>query len=863
MRSKIYQTSMKRRDTREFQLNPRKKEVPSGFEGNLRENILMRVRNTICKKPSIFGYGSDILNSLSEMNIPKNKYLEICIHCLTKQTRSLNDIQLINGFLFFMKEFVTLIKKQDESHLNDYLQLIAMYMGYEKLECNRILCKFGDKGKKAYIVLQGKIDILIKQVHKIRITEMDYFGYIASLLKYQEYGLLSLVLKENFEEFPIEIIGNEKNENEDKTNKESNDTGQNNQNNNINSNNEFVWKPQKVPNKDKLIQFTARQLIQMIDPHFYELPKHKEKELINNVSSEDYISRINSYTEITEENEFHPKYRGQRILNVVTYRYVKILTKGEGSLIGEIALSDPLALRSASMISSSECHLGTINKHSYSLSLKSCAEKQRRQNIIFIQSFHIFSDIPLFILGKRYFNNFIVLKKEKGCLLMEEKKISEFVFLLKDGEYEVSLNGSLKDLHEMKYIISEKLCQNQVQRNAQIARKQKELMYFENLIRDNPQFEKEFYTKRRVVIGDVTSPDIIGLSDYTDRDGCSLFAVECKSAKSEMFQLSLHFYVEMKRNDKTIKDNEVVILKQRFEKMINRVNLIMKSKVESFYDYKSKRKKFHLEHELRNDFGKRCQTAKKVEIKNSFFNTKIGLSHLRRNSSKDKIIKIEENAGSITNNNIRNTSPSLKTFTNFVNPNGIYQDRNLSYRDNQALSKKLKLGNSPAKNEGLQTIQARDCQKIINLKRSRNNNNNHKKTQNSDIIFTNPYLKTFSLGVPKSEQKSVPSLDFFKYTKKNHENKGEVCVISPLHPHYMSSSPVKRRNVSVSISNLLASSAENNKQNKFDNKLVEIESYSNYKKAKYLNERKLYIKNQIKKFEIRMKNYFKMRKNSN
>ena len=861
MRSKIYQTSMKRRDTREFQLNPRKKDSSTGVAGNLRENILLRVRNTICKKPSIFGYGSDILSSLNEINIQPSKYLELCIHCLTKQTRNLNDIQLINGFLFFMKEFVTLIKKQDESHLNDYLQLIAMYMGYEKLECNRILCKFGDKGKKAYIVLQGKIDILIKQVQKIRITEIDYFGYIASLLKYQEYGLLSLVLKENFEEFPIEIIENKKNEEkEDKENKVTKDIEQS-ANHNINNINEFVWKPQKVANKDKLIQFTARQLVQMIDPHFYELPKHKEKELINNVSSEDYISRINTYTEITEENEFHPKYRGQRILNVVLYRYVKILTKAEGSLIGEIALSDPLALRSASMISSSECHLGTINKHSYSLSLKSCAERQRRQNVTFIQSFHIFSDIPLFILGKRYFNNFIVSKKEKGGLLMEEKKISEFIFLLKDGEYEVSLNASLKDLHELKYIISEKLCQNQVQRNAQIVKKQKELMYFDNLIRDNPQFSKEFYTKRRVVIGDVTSPDIIGLSDYTDRDGCSLFTVECKSAKSEMFQLSLHFYIEMKRNDKTVKDNEIVILKQRFEKMINRVNLIMKSKVESFYDYKSKRKKFHLEHELRNEFGKRCQTAKKVEIKNSFFNKKISLLHLKRNSSKENILKIEDNTGSFTYNNIRNTSPSLKTFTNGINSNRIYQDRNFSYRDNQALKRKLKLGNSPAKNEGAQTIQTRVCQKIINLKRSRNNNN--QQNQNSDTIFTNVFLKTFSHGIPKSEQKSVTSLDHFKYTKENYESKGEVCVISPLHSDYKSSSLIKKRNISISISNLLASSAESKKLNKHDNKLVEIESYSNYKKAKYLNERNLYIKNQIKKFEIKMKNYFKMRKNSN
>ena len=123
-----------------------------------------------------------------------------------------------------------------------------------------------------------------------------------------------------------------------------------------------------------------------------------------------------------------------------------------------------------------------------------------------------------------------------------------------------------------------------------------------------------------------------------------------------------------------------------------------------------------------------------MEIKNSFFNKKISLLHLKRNSSKEKILKIEDNTGSFTYNNIRNTSPSLKTFTNGINSN-----RNFSYRDNQALKRKLKLGNSPAKNEGAQTIQTRMCQKIINLKRSRNNNN--QQNQNSDTIFTNLFLK--------------------------------------------------------------------------------------------------------------------------
>ena len=128
----------------------------------LKTEILSRVQNTMARKASIFGYGSDILSSLNEVNIPLNCYLELCIHCLTKPKRTIADLQLINGYLLFMDDFVSLIKKHDGVKLTDYLQQISMYLGYEKFKPFQLICKFGDKGKKAYIVLKGKIEILIK-----------------------------------------------------------------------------------------------------------------------------------------------------------------------------------------------------------------------------------------------------------------------------------------------------------------------------------------------------------------------------------------------------------------------------------------------------------------------------------------------------------------------------------------------------------------------------------------------------------------------------------------------------------------------------------------------------------------------------
>ena len=104
-----------------------------------------------------------------------------------------------------MKEFVNLIKKQGTKRLIEYLQIIAQHLEYEHYDKNQILCRFGDKGKNAYVILKGSIDILIKQNKKVKITEKDYIIYLANLVKYKEFYLLSMVLKDNYDIYPVEI----------------------------------------------------------------------------------------------------------------------------------------------------------------------------------------------------------------------------------------------------------------------------------------------------------------------------------------------------------------------------------------------------------------------------------------------------------------------------------------------------------------------------------------------------------------------------------------------------------------------------------------------------------------------------------
>ena len=87
-----------------------------------------------------------------------------------------------------------------------------------------------------------------------------------------------------------------------------------------------------------------------------------------------------------------------------------------------------------------------------------------------------------------------------------------------------------------------------------------------------------------------------------------------------------------------------------------------------------------------------------------------------------------------------------------------------------------------------------------------------------------------------------------------------VCVISPLRTTAMSS-PTRQTNTS-SFSFSKSPKREHQIYDTLQPKenYVEIESYVNYKKERYLKERKRYIANQMKKYEIKMQKYIHNRK---
>ena len=594
-----------------------------------KEAIIKKLDDIFSKKCSHLGYDGDIANALDEIGVTQEEFFNVCLLFLEKSTRTKEETRLIYGYLFFMKDFITMIKKQDESHYSEYLQIIATYMNYEKLDCNRVLMRFGDKGKKAYIMLNGEIDILIKSPKVMKVYEKDYLVYLATLIRYREYGLVNVVVNENFNVYPLEI--------EDDLYKQTpSSTHVNNEEHK--SFFSLTVKNKSLKELKKTRKLRASYLLSLLNFTYVKMSsvtsngKKSEKDILNNVSTEEYIQRLN----VIKDRSDTTKTNRYVLIELTIYNYTKIISRTTGALFGELALSDPLALRTATIITASDCHFGTLSKQSYSLSLKAGAERQLRQSLNFICSFELFKGIVPGILKKRYFNNFSLQKVTKGSVVIEQNTPATCISLLREGNYDIYVNMSIFELLQLeKYYYSK--TQSGRSFLEEIEKSERE---YNTIMKDNFKFRKFYTTKEVIRIREIQCPDLIGLFDFTDANGNNTFTVECKSPEGEIFQLSLSFYNAMKNKDETVRKNELTFIEKKYDVVSKRLTTIRTSKIQSFFDYKSKRDifDFDIENEIVSSMMKTISLKRKFDSKKTLMDTKdlklsFNKKHIHNNTS--------------------------------------------------------------------------------------------------------------------------------------------------------------------------------------------------------------------------------------
>ena len=395
----------------------------------------------------------------------------------------------------------------------------------------------------------------------------------------------------------------------------------------------------KDPKKTKI--FKATNLLSLFN---LKLSDKKNEKEINNVSTENYINRLNVCRDYTNIEIPINKIGLENFYNLKIYSYIKIISRTTGSLFGEIALSDPQALRTATIITSSESHFGTLNKKSYNQSLKIGAEKQQRQTVIFLTSFPVFNSFPTVTFFKRYFTFFSETIPIKGSFVYSQDEKPSFFALLREGSYEVTSKMNIKELSNLiAYLLNKSKtdeCQNKLN---DLINNERELYH---IMKDNVKFRNFYYKKEVFRISEIQSPEFIGFEDFINSKGKIAFTVECKSPKGLFYTLSYDFYKEMKSKEYSIRTNEVLMKRNKMDVMIQRLLIIRNSLIKSFFDYKMERNP--IEKKLKENFNEELlkeRSAKRLfESKKIIFGKDLLSLFQKQNSinSKEKNIIITE-----------------------------------------------------------------------------------------------------------------------------------------------------------------------------------------------------------------------------
>ena len=487
------------------------------FQELVQESIERKYKLTTLRK-SLLRQSQQLIDDTlkNKITLDKEELFKASLPSFLKaiKQRDIRDVIIISLYLVQMKKFMRLFG-EDFTSVQDvfyYEQLkrISSTIIYEKFHKNRIVVKYGDEGKKFFLILKGEVQVILPTKKNVTLQLRDFKRYLLLLYIYKEYEMLKMVIKENkailnnskfkanYIFFQEDNTSNNNNANNNNINNTQNSNPRNsnndisknngeeeNKDNKDNNNYFFGYKDykfgfNKIENKkssknlniennsekNKFKEINKVKFLKKLMKHYltddeiayYERTKNinlKEVDDGLRVTPIDYINRIIDYNNINinynpKENENDPDsdlFANDEVKsNYLIYEYKRLIELQAGDIFGDLALTGSNVKRTATIISVDDCHFACLTRELYSVFIEKGNERIRNNKINYLLSINILRPFPRFILEKKLFNHFGFKNFIKDKYLLKTNEISNDIIFLKDGIFEVSFCGKLGDL---------------------------------------------------------------------------------------------------------------------------------------------------------------------------------------------------------------------------------------------------------------------------------------------------------------------------------------------------------------------------------------------------------------------------------
>ena len=283
---------------------------------------------------------------------------------------------------------------------------------------------------------------------------------------------------------------------------------------------------------NKIMKTTVENYIQNIDPE--------------NILNDIRVDADNIKYKILDKDRII-----QERVVIKTYEFFEVVQLNDGSIFGELALTNPNSKRTATIITKAECYFGTIVKQYYDISFRAAQEKSQSRNISFFTRSPIFKGINSNTFLNKFFYSFKKRTYKKGDLIYKRGEERKSVIFIIKGELEIGATITLKEINDLINsfggIMNEK--------------------YMRDLLNSYEEFNKYFLKhKHKIKLCSLKDREIAGFDDMAV-DGINMFDCICTSAdKTELYELD---YIHIKEAKK-------------FEKIVNNINSFVNMKRKLF-----------------------------------------------------------------------------------------------------------------------------------------------------------------------------------------------------------------------------------------------------------------------------------------
>ena len=639
------------------------------------------------------------IDKIIKNNLSKGiKLGDIEIEDFKKQEFANLVFYIISKGKFYLKLYVDLVKyylnkftkySNFDGDKDYFLKKLSMSMNPEKFPKNRIIFRKDDIGDKFYIILRGSVSIIIVKETYVNLTPKEYDMYLENLILYKEYHLIKQV---------------------------------------------FTY-PNKIESNISVLETIHKDIL-------------AHPEIINSINNNDINISASEFVDRIEPVINYDSLEERVKVRIASYKIVATLK--EGDTFGEIALNKndrEEKRRTATVITDTECLIGTIFNNVYSSFLREVEEKNKLVLIGHVLQHTLFRNVsPENFLKYNYFNYFNSRIYKGGDFLFHQGETRNSIFFVDEGLINLYTESSFEDINN--YILYFKKDINKYNKiyNKIINKKEIDEDFYINkkyqLQREiNPLFDKYYTTNRKIKIYNINKKETLGYEDCLLDEDKYFMSARVISQHCQVFILEINFLPSILK-DYLISKNFGITNLERKEIMIQRLRNI---KI-TFLD------KFLQNNKITHSVLESVKPKKKKKGSSNHFHASNTIINLRQSFNKNECKNSEINEKSIFSLKIKKKHNNSKKYSIFSTL--TFNRKNI---DNETiiLDKKLKNNNfliqSEEEMEKYKDKINKNKNTVLNLK---NNFRNKSEKKTESLLLPKLYkIKTINKNKSKKDDK--------------------------------------------------------------------------------------------------------------